>query len=203
MTELLPADAAQQVAERLFTGARTPSRWLPSPVPTALLREVFELARQGPTSMNSQPLRVVFVKGPTARAKLAACVNVGNVGKVNTAPVVAVLGHDLAFPESLVTLFAHKTDARSYYEGKPDVVASTALRNSSLQAAWLMMAARLCGLDCGPMSGFNHEAVDAAFWQGTTVKTNFLCALGHGDFSELKARHPRLGFDEVCQVMDD
>ena len=100
-------------------------------------------------------------------------------------------------------LFAHKTDARSYYEGKPDVVASTALRNSSLQAAWLMMAARLCGLDCGPMSGFNHEAVDAAFWQGTTVKTNFLCALGHGDFSELKARHPRLGFDEVCQVMDD
>jgi 3-hydroxypropanoate dehydrogenase len=153
--------------------------------------------------MNSQPLRVLFVKGPTARAKLAACVNAGNVSKVNTAPVVAVLGHDLAFPERLVTLFAHKTDARSYYEGKPDVVASTALRNSSLQAAWLMMAARLLGLDCGPMSGFNHDAVDAAFWQGTTVKTNFLCALGHGDFSELKARHPRLGFDEVCQVMDD
>jgi len=201
MPELLPADA-QHVAERLFTGARTPSRWLPEPVPAALLREVFELARHGPTSMNSQPLRVVFVTGPAARAQLAACVNTGNVSKVNTAPVVAVLGHDMGFPERLVTLFAHKTDARSYYEGKPDVVASTALRNGSLQAAWLMMAARLLGLDCGPMSGFNHEAVDAAFWQGTTVKTNFLCALGHGDFSGLKARHPRLGFDEVCQVLD-
>ena len=202
MTEFPPADATQPVAERLFTGARTPSRWLPTPVPATLLREVFELARHGPTSMNCQPLRVVFVKGPDARAQLAACVNAGNVGKVNTAPVVAVLGHDMAFPDRLGTLFAHKTDARSYYEGKPDVVASTALRNSSLQAAWLMMAARLRGLDCGPMSGFNHEAVDAAFWQGTTVKTNFLCALGHGDFSELKARHPRLAFDEVCQVLD-
>ncbi len=202
MPEFSPATTAQQVTERLFTSARTPSRWLPTAVPTTLLRQVFEVARYGPTSMNCQPLRVIFVKGQAARARLAACVNAGNVSKVNTAPVVAVLGHDLAFPDQLGTLFAHKADARSYYEGKPEVVASTALRNSSLQAAWLMMAARLNGLDCGPMSGFNHEAVDAAFWQGTSVKTNFLCALGYGDFSELKARHPRLGFDEVCQVLE-
>ena len=203
MPALPPVATPLQVAECLFIGARTPSRWLDTAVHTSLLREVFEVARHGPTSMNCQPLRVIFLKGPAARARLAACVNPGNVSKVNTAPVLAVLGHDMAFPEQLGTLFAHKTDARSYYDGKPDVIASTALRNSSLQAAWLMMAARLMGLDCGPMSGFNHEAVDEAFWRGTQVKTNFLCALGYGDFSGLKSRHPRLAFDEVCQVVED
>jgi 3-hydroxypropanoate dehydrogenase len=203
MPTLPSAATRQQVAECLFTGARTPSRWRPDAVPAALLREVFEIARHGPTSMNCQPLRVVFVTGEAPRARLATCVNPGNVSKVNTAPVVAVLGYDMAFPDHLATLFAHKTDARSYYDDKPEVVASTALRNSSLQAAWLMVAARLAGLDCGPMSGFNHDAVDNAFWRGTRVKTNFLCALGYGDFSGQKARLPRRAFDEVCRVLED
>jgi 3-hydroxypropanoate dehydrogenase len=196
-----PSAGLASSAQRLFTEARTPSQWQPTPVPEALLREVFELARFGPTSMNTQPLRVLFVSSADQRARLATCVNPGNVGKVNSAPVVAVLGQDLAFADRLGTLFAHKTDARSYYEGKPDVVASTALRNSSLQGAYLMLAARLLGLDCGPMSGFDQAAVDTAFWSGTTVRTNFLCCLGHGDFTQMKSRNPRLPFDEVCRIV--
>ena len=107
----------------------------------------------------------------------------------------------IARDERLGTLFPHKADARSYYEGKPDVVASTALRNSSLQGAYLMLAARLLGLDCGPMSGFDPVAVDKAFWSGTAVRTNFLCCLGRGDFTQMKSRNPRLTFDEVCRIL--
>jgi 3-hydroxypropanoate dehydrogenase len=201
----MPAPSTEslaQASERLFTQARTPSAWLPEPVPERVLREIHELARWGPTSMNCQPLRIVFARGADARARLAACVNPGNVAKVRSAPVVAVLGQDMDFVDRLSTLFAHKTDARSYYEGKPAVVASTALRNSSLQAAYLMLAARLHGLDCGPMSGFDAAAVDAAFWAGTSVRTNFLCALGHGDTATVKPRLHRLGFDDICQVVD-
>ncbi|MES2685651.1 MAG: malonic semialdehyde reductase [Pseudomonadota bacterium] len=190
-----------RVAKVLFTEARTPSRWLPRSVSDVLLRDIFELARFGPTSMNTQPLRVQFVSSAGQRARLAGCVNPGNVEKINGAPVVAVIGQDLAFADHLGTLFAHKVDARAYYDGKPDVVASTALRNSSLQGAYLMMAARLLGLDCGPMSGFNAAAVDEMFWAGTAVRTNFLCCLGHGDFTEMKPRNPRLTFDEVCRII--
>lgn len=200
----LPADLPPHVksmAKLLFTDARTPSRWLPKPVSDVLLRDIFELARFGPTSMNTQPLRVQFLSSAGQRARLTTCVNPGNVDKIKEAPVVAILGQDLAFADQLGTLFAHKTDARAYYDGKPDVVASTALRNSSLQGAYLMLAARLLGLDCGPMSGFNHTAVDNMFWAGTAVRTNFLCCLGYGDFHQVKARHPRLTFDEVCRIL--
>lgn len=196
-----PSVDLASAARRLFTEARTPSQWQPTPVPAALLRDVFELVRFGPTSMNTQPLRVLFITSADQRARLAVCVNPGNVGKVNSAPVVAVLGQDMAFAERLGTLFPHKADARSYYEGKPDVVASTALRNSSLQGAYLMLAARLLGLDCGPMSGFDPVAVDKAFWSGTAVRTNFLCCLGRGDFTQMKSRNPRLTFDEVCRIL--
>lgn len=120
-------------AQRLFTDARTHAQWLPKPVPVALLRELYELAKHGPTSMNCQPMRLLFVQDAAERERLAGCVNAGNVQKVRSAPVVAVVGQEMAFPQTLATLFAHKTDAPAYYEGKPDVIASTALRNSSLQ----------------------------------------------------------------------
>lgn len=193
--------ALRPIADQLFREARSHGHWLPVSVPAEVLQELYELVRWGPTSMNCQPLRLLFVQG-AARERLAACVNPGNVDKVRSAPVVAVLGQDLSFPASLKHLFPHKTDALAYYEGKPDVIAATALRNSSLQGGYLIMAARLLGLDCGPMSGFNAQAVDAAFWQGTEVTTNFLCCLGTGDASKLKPRHQRLAFEDVCRLVD-
>jgi len=196
---LAPAEAA--VAQRLFTAARTHACWLPRPVAPELLRQLVQLAQCGPTSMNSQPMRITFAVSEAAREKLAACVNPGNVAKVRSAPVVAILGQDLSFPERLPVLFAHKTDARPYYEGKPDVTASTALRNSSLQGGYLILAARLLGLDCGPMSGFDAAVVDRAFWAGATVRTNFLCNLGYGDATQLKPRPPRLAFEDICAVV--
>lgn len=188
----------QFAASRLFTDARSCSRWLARPIEPELLREVYALAKFGPTSMNSQPMRLQFVVSPCAKAKLIDCVNPGNVAKTTDAPAVAIIGFDLAFADRLPELFAHKTDAQSYYAGKPDLIASTALRNSSLQGAYLMMAARLLGLDCGPMSGFNAPAVDQVFWAGTSVRTNFLCNLGYGDHSQARGRAPRLDFDDVC-----
>lgn len=195
------ADDIDAAARRLFTDARTCSRWLPQAVDDALLRELYRLASLGPTSMNSQPMRLQFAVSAAARERLAACVNPGNVDKVRSAPVVAIVGQDLAFVEQLAVLFAHKTDARSYYDGKPDVVASTALRNSSLQGGYLILAARLLGLDCGPMSGFDAARVDREFWAGSTVRTNFLCALGHGDRTALRERPPRLAFEQACAIV--
>lgn len=195
------ADDIDAAARRLFTDARTCSRWLPQAVDDALLRELYRLASLGPTSMNSQPMRLQFAVSAAARERLAACVNPGNVDKVRSAPVVAIVGQDLAFVEQLAVLFAHKTDARSYYDGKPDVVASTALRNSSLQGGYLILAARLLGLDCGPMSGFDAARVDREFWAGSTVRTNFLCTLGHGDRTALRERPPRLAFEQACAIV--
>ena len=191
----------ERTARRLFTEARTHSHWLAREVSAATLRELHALAACGPTSMNTQPMRLKFVVSPAARERLLACVNPGNVEKTRAAPVVVIVGQDLAFPDHLHRLFAHKADARSYYDGKPDVTAATALRNSSLQGAYLMLAARLLGLDCGPMSGFDAAAVDRAFWDGTAVRTNFLCNLGYGDGTKLRPRPPRLGYDEVCETV--
>jgi 3-hydroxypropanoate dehydrogenase len=194
-------EAVAVCKQRLFFGARTHAHWLPKPVSTDLLYELVRLVQCGPTSMNTQPLRIQFVVSEAAKEQLVACVNAGNVAKTRSAPVVAILGQDLAFPERLPVLFAHKTDARSYYEGKPDFTASTALRNSSLQGGYLILAARLLGLDCGPMSGFDAAAVDKAFWGGTAVRSNFLCNLGYGDATQLKPRPPRLGFEDVCRIV--
>jgi 3-hydroxypropanoate dehydrogenase len=187
--------------DRLFTKARTHSHWLPKPVSEAQLRALYELAKLGPTSMNSQPMRLKFVVSAAAKLRLLECVNPGNRAKTMGAPVVAIVGQDLNFPATLSQLFPHKKDASGYYEGKPDLVAATALRNSSLQGGYLIMAARSMGLDCGPMSGFDSKAVDQAFWDGTTVRTNFLCNIGYGDPDQLHERGARLAFEEVCQVI--
>jgi 3-hydroxypropanoate dehydrogenase len=187
--------------ETLFEEARSHGHWLPTPVSEALLRSLYERAKWGPTSMNSQPMQLQFVVSQEAKQKLAECINPPNRPKALRAAVTVIVGQDLAFLETLATQFPHKTDALSYYEGKPDLVASTALRNSSLQGAYLIIAARSLGLDCGPMSGFDSAAVDRAFWAGTTVRTNFLCNLGHGDPASLHVRGPRLAFEQVCQFV--
>ena len=186
--------------EQLFTQARTQNGYLDQPVPDAQLQQLYELLKWGPTSANSSPARFVFVRTPEAKAKLAACVSPANQPKVMSAPVTAIIGMDMAFYEQLPTLFPH-TDARAWFLGNDALIASTAMRNSSLQGGYLIMAARALGLGCGPMSGMDTAKVDAAFFAGTTVKTNFICTLGHGDPTKVLARSPRLAFEQACQLV--
>ena len=185
----------------LFREARTHNTWLDVPVDDGLLRQAYDLAKMGPTSANMCPMRVVFVKSKEAKEKLKPALDAGNVDKTMRAPVTAIIGMDIHFYEKLPVLYPH-ADAKAWFKDLPEIVLEyTALRNSSLQGAYFMLAARSLGLDCGPMSGFNNQKVDAAFFAGTTVKSNFLCNLGHGDPSKLHPRNPRLRFDEACTVL--
>ena len=185
--------------EQLFEQARTHNGFRPEPIPEAKLRQLWDLMKWGPTSANSSPARIVFVASPEAKARLLECMTPGNTEKTRQAPVSAIIGMDMAFYEKLPQLFPH-ADAKPWFEGKPDHIAATAFRNSSLQGAYLILAARALGLDCGPMSGFDHAKIDAAFWAGTAVKTNFVCNLGQGDPSKIFARSPRLSFEEACRI---
>lgn len=185
--------------ERLFTEARTQNGYLPEPLPDQRLRELYDLVKWGPTAANSCPARFLFVRSAEAKERLLACMSPGNQGKVREAPVTVIVGMDLAFPDTLPKLFPH-TDARAWFAGKPELIASSAMRNSSLQGGYLIMAARALGIDCGPMSGFDAAKVDAAFWEGTQVRTNFICTLGTGNPAKVLARSPRLDFDEACRL---
>ena len=154
----------------------------------------------GPTSANSSPARIVFVKSKEAKEKLLPCMAEGNVEKTKAAPVTAIVAQDMEFYEKLPKLFPF-ADARAWFAGNKPLIESTAFRNSSLQGAYLIIAARSLGLDCGPMSGFDNAKVDAAFFQGTTWKSNFVCNLGYGDSSKLYPRAPRLDFNEACKIL--
>ena len=190
----------QVTTEQLFTEARTQNGYRPTPVGDDELRALYDLLKWGPTSANCSPARFQFVRSQEAQARLVACVGAGNVQKVTEAPVTAILGMDMAFHERLPFLFPH-TDARSWFAGNDAKIAETAFRNSSLQGGYMILAARALGLDCGPMSGFDAAKLDAAFWSGTTVKTNFICTLGHGEPSKVFARSPRLPFEEACRLV--
>lgn len=185
--------------EQLFTEARTQNGYLDTPVPDATLRQLYDLLKWGPTSANSSPARFIFVRSAAARDRLVACMNPGNVAKARAAPVTAIIGMDMAFHEQLPRLMPH-VDARSWFAGNQPLIEATALRNSSLQGAYLILAARALGLGAGPMSGFDAARLDAAFWADTAVRTNFVCALGHGDPAMVFARSPRLPFDEACAL---
>jgi 3-hydroxypropanoate dehydrogenase len=184
----------------LFRKARTHNDWLDHPVPDTLLNELHDLMKWGPTSANCWPLRVVYVKSPEAKARLLPLMTEGNRAKTEAAPVTAILGMDMAFYEELPRLFPH-TDAKSWFVGNDALIEATAFRNSSLQGAYFMLAARALGLDCGPMSGFDAGQVDAAFFANTRVKTNFICNLGYGDPTALFPRSPRPAFEDVCQIL--
>ena len=185
----------------LFRTARTNSYWLPQAVDDALLREAYDLAKMGPTSANMTPMRIVFVKSKEAKEKLRPCLDAGNVDKTMAAPVTAIIGMNVHFYEKLPKLYP-QADAKAWFKDLPEpILEYIALRNSSLQGAYFMLAARAVGLDCGPMSGFDNAKVDAAFFAGTAVKSNFLCNLGHGDPARLYPRNPRLEFEEACQVV--
>jgi 3-hydroxypropanoate dehydrogenase len=184
----------------VFRDARTHNAWLDKPVDDALLRELYDLAKLGPTSANMCPMRVVFVKSKAAKEKLKPLLDAGNVDKTMAAPVTAIIGMDIRFYEQLPKLYPF-TDAKAWFKDLPEnILEYIALRNSSLQGAYFMLAARAVGLDCGPMSGFDNAKVDAAFFAGTTVKSNFVCNLGYGDASKLHPRAPRLSFEEACRV---
>ncbi|MEM8825974.1 MAG: malonic semialdehyde reductase [Pseudomonadota bacterium] len=183
----------------IFRNARSYSSWSDTPVSNVELHAVYDLMRMGPTSANCSPARLIFCTSPDAREKLAACVDDGNVDKVKAAPVTAIIGMDMEFHEKLPQLFPH-ADARSWFAGNDEKIRETAFRNSSLQGAYLMLAARSLGLDCGPMSGFDKAKVDAAFFAGTPVETNFICALGHGTEEKLFPRSPRFSFEEAADI---
>lgn len=185
--------------DTLFNHAHTHNVWLDKPVTDAQLHQIYDLMKWGPTSANCSPARIVFVKSTEAKQKLVACMAAGNAEKTGKAPVTAIIGMDMEFYEKLPQLFPH-TDARSWFVGNQASINATAFRNSSLQGAYLIMAARALGLDCGPMSGFDADKVNAAFFAGTSVKVNFVCSLGYGDASKVRPRLPRLSFDEACKI---
>jgi 3-hydroxypropanoate dehydrogenase len=185
--------------EQLFTAARTQNGYRPDVVPDDTLRQLYDLMKWGPTAANSSPARLIFVRSPEAKDKLLACVSPGNVNKVREAPVTVIVGMDIDFHDKLPQLFPH-VDARAWFANDEAKRAESAMRNSSLQGGYMIMAARALGLDCGPMSGFDPVKMDAAFWAGSSVKTNFICALGHGDPAKVLQRHPRLSFDEACRL---
>lgn len=191
---------AAAALDQLFNNARTHNGWQAKPVADSLLVELHDLMKWGPTSANCWPLRVVFVKSPEARERLAPWLMEGNRAKTASAPVTAILGMDMAFYEELPKLFPH-ADAKAWFVGNDALIEATAFRNSSLQGAYFMLAARALGLDCGPMSGFDADQVNAAFFPGTQIKTNFICNLGYGDATALFPRSPRPSFAEVCQIV--
>ena len=185
---------------QLFTEARTQNGYTDKPVSDAQLQTLYDLLKFGPTAANTSPARFQFVRSPEAKARLLALVSPGNVAKITQAPVTVIIGMEMTFYEELPKLFPH-VDARAWYVGNDAMIQETAFRNSSLQGAYLIMAARALGLDCGPMSGFDAAKVDAVFWGATTVRTNFLCTLGQGDPTKVLPRNPRLSFDEACQIV--
>jgi 3-hydroxypropanoate dehydrogenase len=190
-----------EALEILYTQARTHTYWLDKPVDDALLKQVYDLAKFGPTSANMCPMRIAFVKSKEAKEKLKPCLDPGNVDKTMAAPATAIIAMDVHFFEQLPRLYPH-ADAKAWFKDLPEkVLEYIALRNGSLQGAYFMLAARALGLDCGPMSGFDNAKVDAAFFAGTTVKSNFLCNLGYGDASKLHPRSPRLTFEEACKIV--
>jgi 3-hydroxypropanoate dehydrogenase len=181
--------------------ARTHNGFQAKPVSDVTLQAVYDLMRNGPTSANCSPARLLFLRSPEAKQRLAPALSEGNRQKTMEAPVTAVIGYDLKFYEKLPKLFPHNLEARTWFEGKPQVIETTAFRNSSLQGAYFIIAARALGLDIGAMSGFDNAKVDAEFWPDGSVKSNFLCNVGYGDPSKLFPRSPRMSFDEACKIL--
>ncbi len=184
--------------DQIFRSARTRNGWTDRAVSEPLIRELYELARMGPTSANSNPARYVWVRSADGKRRLADLASESNKGKILEAPVTVIIGYDLNFAALLPRLFPSKGEAmKRNFESNPPLAQVNAFRNGTLQGAYLMLAARALGLDCGPMSGFNNEGVDAVFFAGTHIKSNFICSLGYGNDENLFPRNPRLSFEEA------
>lgn len=193
-----PLDSA--ALDQLFDKARTNNKWQPREVPDALLKQIVDHMKWGPTSANCSPVRIVFVKSHEAKELLKPHLSEGNVAKTMAAPVTAILAYDLQFYEYLPRLYP-PADAKSWFTGKKQHADTAAFRNGTLQGGYFILAARALGLDCGPMSGFNNAGVDAAFFAGTEIRSNFLCNLGYGDPAGIYPRSPRFNFDEMAKII--
>jgi len=187
----------EEAWNRLFRTARSRNAWLARPLPKGIERELYDLCKWGPTAGNTTPARFVFVRSASAKERLKPHLMPGNVEKTMSAPCCVIVAYDTRFHDLMPKLFPSR-DMRSAFVGKDALIAETAMRNSSLQGAYLMMAARALGLDCGPMSGFNAATLDAEFFPDGRWKSNFLCAIGYGSDLNLLPRNPRLDFDEAC-----
>lgn len=190
----------QKALDILFNDARTYNGWQDKDVSDELLKQVYDLTKMGPSSANTQPLRVIYVKSDEAKEKLKPAIAPGNVDKVMTAPACAILGMDMEFYEHLPEMFPH-ADAKSWFEGNEKLIEETAMRNSSIQGGYFILAARALGLDTGALSGFDNVRVDELFFAGTKIKSNFLCNIGYGLESSLFARSPRPDFDKFCKII--
>jgi 3-hydroxypropanoate dehydrogenase len=195
MTEKLATPALDQ----LFREARTRNAWRPEQLPESLWRELYDLVKFGPTSANASPARFVFLTSETGKARIAPYLSEGNRAKSLAAPAIVIIGHDLKFAEQLPKLFPHNPGAKDWF-AEPKLAEVTAFRNGTLQGAYLILAARALGLDAGPMSGFDNAGVDQEFFAGTNIRSNFICALGHGADTPFP-RSPRLSFEEACQIL--
>lgn len=193
-----PVDDA--ALDTLFRLARSQNGWFDHEVDNETLYAIHDLAKMGPTSMNCSPMRLVFVRSPCEKRRLLPAISEGNRDKIRSAPVVAIIGADYGFHASLPKLFPHR-DVRRLFEQDSWLAAETAFRNGTLQAAYLMLAARALGLDCGPISGFDAQAVNRLYFDGTAIRVNFLCGLGHGNPDKVFTRLPRFGFHDVCRVI--
>jgi len=198
MTSHAVSDEALDI---IFRDARTQNKWQDKPVSNAHLMAVYDLMRWGPTSANSSPARFYFLTTHAAKERLKPHLSPGNRDKTMVAPAVAIIGMDLDFPEHFPRLFPNGPGMKDLFVGKEEFTKTFALRNSSLQGAYFIIAARALGLDCGPMSGFDNDGVDQEFFAGTNIKSNFICAIGHGDPAGIFPRNPRLTFDEACRIL--
>ncbi|MEZ5937949.1 MAG: malonic semialdehyde reductase [Hyphomonadaceae bacterium] len=195
----MKTELGDAVLDQLFREARTFSHWSDGGLSEADMKALFELTKMGPTAGNCSPARFVFVASQAGKERLAPHLSRGNLDQTMTAPVCVIVGYDLDFAERLPFLFPYVKDAASWYKD-PEVQKETAFRSSSLQGAYLIMAARAMGFDCGPMSGFDNAGVDNAFFAGTRIRSNFLCNIGRGDMTKVRPRLPRLSFEDVCTI---
>ncbi|QPG60556.2 malonic semialdehyde reductase [Shewanella eurypsychrophilus] len=181
--------------------ARSHNGWLDTPVSDEILAQIYDIVKMGSTSMNTCPARFIFIRTDEAKQRLKTCLAPLNVNKVLAAPVTVIIGHDLEFYKHMPKLFAHNPDAQNIFKHNEMAAKTSAFRNGTIQGTYLMIAARALGLDIGPMSGFNNQAIDNEFFKGTSIKSNFLCSLGYGDTSKIFQRLPRFEFDEVCEML--
>jgi 3-hydroxypropanoate dehydrogenase len=195
----MPERLADAALDQLFRTARTHNGWKAERLSESTLRELYDLAKFGPTAANTSPARFVFVTSAEAKDRLASVASGSNQPKIRAAPATVIIGYDLDFADHLERLFPHAPGMKAVFSD-PAVAEQTAFRNASLQGAYFMLAARSLGLDCGPMSGFDNGKVDALFFPESRIKSNFICSIGHGDGANMFERLPRLSFEEACRI---
>ncbi|OJV13885.1 MAG: malonic semialdehyde reductase [Alphaproteobacteria bacterium 33-17] len=190
----------KEIKDLLFYNARSVNSWINKDISEEVIKELYDLVIMGPTSFNSLPMRLIFVRSSEAKERLKSCMIEKNIEKTITSPYVAIIGMDNNFPDEFVNTFPGR-DIKSFFAGNQSLIETTAMRNSSLQGAYLILAARLLGLDVAPMSGFDNAKVDEEFFKGTSIKSNFICALGYADHSKTYPRLPRPDFDKYAKIV--